>query len=181
MKIWQLDIEADKYKCLELADKKDWDLFDNFDGRTQFESWYPIKVDFIKSAKKKKIPDAIYLSPSAPVFNNKSIEVLKKYMDGDVEFLSLGKLEDMEYYIINPIKVVDCIDQEKSEFQRFSDGRIMWCNQYSFVAEKVKGLHIFRILEVPRALILVSDEFKQKTENSKLEGFIFKELWDSEK
>ena len=86
------------------------------------------------------------------------------------------------YYAINVVQVIDCIDYKKAECIRFkSSNRVMDFTKYAFKPEMVKGKHIFKIPEHPRAYVLVSDEFRNRVLNSGLEGFHFEELWDSEK
>nr|WP_159036303.1 hypothetical protein [Clostridium botulinum] len=41
--------------------------------------------------------------------------------------------------------------------------------------------HIFKVCEYSKIFVFVSDEFKNLVESSGLKGFLFIEVWDSEK
>ena len=84
---------------------------------------------------------------------------------------------------MNVLNVVDCLDYEKSEFEYSprNSNKIIGFKKFAFKFDKVIGHHIFKIPETLRADIFISDELKQKIENSGLKGFKFIEMWDSEK
>lgn len=172
--------DTDKYKVLNLADVVDMNKFDLFDGRKLKREWSPLKVEFFKS--KKKISDSPFLYISFLVINKESIMTLNNYFLDFVELLPLSYQNSVDnYFVVNVINIVDCLDHENSIFSRYDDGRIMLCDKYAFVKEKLIKNHIFKIPEFPRAHIFVSDDFKSAVEDSELTGFIFKEVWNSEK
>lgn len=90
------------------------------------------------------------------------------------------KNSEKEFYLINIIRVIDCIDYEKSVVKLFSDGTIMCFKKYAFIESKVSGLDLFKIKDEPVRMPFVSDEFKNAVDAAGLEGFKFKLVWDSE-
>lgn len=154
--------------------------FENIDGRSLQDSWNPVEIKVVKSKKKKILSDSPYLNAAAPIFSQKAVEVLNEFLDDSVELLDLNHQKSDKFYLINVVKVLDCIDHSKAEFRRFPNGRIMWCEKYAFHPEKVIGQHIFKIIDTPRGLVLVSDEFRDKVLENNLTGFIFEEVWNSD-
>jgi len=93
-----------------------------------------------------------------------------------VELLPISYSEP--HYLIN---VIDALDMEKSEFKRYDDGRIMFCTKYVFKEEVIGNNIVFKIPQFPSAHIFVTEEFVKQVEENDLKGFVFEELWDSEK
>ncbi|MET3289317.1 UNVERIFIED_CONTAM: hypothetical protein ABID98_001887 [Brevibacillus sp. OAP136] len=82
--------------------------------------------------------------------------------------------------IINVVNVIDSVGYGKADVKRFaSSGRIMRFNRHAFFTERIKNQHIFKIPELPKAYIFVSDEFRKRALKAELAGFQFIETWDS--
>lgn len=175
MKIWHLGADVNNFDNLTLIKEK-WSVL-KFDGTKRFDTWTPIAVRVIEDRKKTDIPG---FSPGIPVLSPRAIEVLKDLMGDKVEILPL-RCRKGEYYAINVIDVLNCIDYEKAEFERFeSSGRIMLFNKYVFKSECVKGKHIFKIIDETKRRPFVSDEFRNRALENELVGFKFELVWDSE-
>lgn len=148
-----------------------------FDGTKRSDTWVPIDVQVIEDRRKSDTPG---LSSGVPVLSPRAIEVLKDLMGDKVEILPL-RCRKGEYYAINVLDVLDCIDYEKAEFERFeSSGRIMLFNKYAFNPDCVNGKHIFKIVDEPVRRPFVSDEFRNRVLDNELVGFKFDLVWDSE-
>lgn len=180
MKIWELRVDADKFYCLTLVNDQEWNKFANmFDGRKLEASWEPFDVRIIDEKKRKKMGDALYLSPNVPVLNLKALDAINDLIQSYVEILPLYS-ENGVLYALNVINIIDCIDYENAEFERYPDtGKIMWCKKYAFNKEALEGQHIFKTIDTPRSRALVSDEFRDRVQNKKLKGFEFVEVWSS--
>ncbi|MCM0759876.1 hypothetical protein M7775_15055 [Sporomusa sphaeroides DSM 2875] len=176
MRIWHLDADVNNFDNLTTLKQKDWETL-RFDGRKLFETWKPLAVRVIED---RKISDTPGLSSGAPVLSPRAISVLQELVGDTVEVLPLI-CSSGEYYVINVLDVVDCIDYEKAEFKRYEhSGRIMRFIKYAFKSECIKGKHIFKIVDEPVRRPFVSDEFRNKVIESGLEGFEFELVWDSE-
>ncbi|CVK19389.1 imm11 family protein [Sporomusa sphaeroides] len=176
MKIWHLIADVDNFENLTTLKQEDWEKL-RFDGKKLIDTWTPLAVRVIKDSKKSDTPG---LSSGAPVLSLKAISILKDLIDDVVEVLPLV-CSGGEYYIINVLDVVDCIDYERADFERYkSSGRIMLFNRYAFKPECVKGKHLFKIVDEPVRRPFVSDEFRNRVIESGLEGFKFEQVWDSE-
>ncbi|WP_407712621.1 imm11 family protein [Clostridium botulinum] len=87
-----------------------------------------------------------------------------------------------DYSVINVTNVKDCVDYEKAEVKRFKGSdKIFRFIKYAFKPESIKNEHIFKVCEYSKIFVFVSDEFKNLVESSGLKGFLFIEVWDSEK
>lgn len=175
VKIWHLGADVNNFDNLTLINEK-WSIM-RFDGTKRANTWIPVSVQIIEETKKSDTPG---LSSGVPVLSLRAIKILEDILRDSVEILPL-KCKNEEYYAINVIDVLDCIDYEKSKFEKFeSSGRIMLFNKYAFNPECVKGKHIFKIIDEPVRRPFVSDEFRNRVLESELVGFKFDLVWDSE-
>jgi len=79
------------------------------------------------------------------------------------------------------LNVLDCLDHNKSVYSVFeSSKRIFLIDKHVFKEEIVKDVDIFKIADIPRSTIFVSDIFRDKVINSDLVGFKLDLLWDSD-
>lgn len=177
MKIWILDCDVDKYENLKWKGKIDLDYIYSFNGESKKENWRPIEVVRMYD---REYSNTVGLSPNIPVFDRKAVDELRELLNNDAEILPLT-CDDGDFFIINPIKVLDCIDYKRAEYKTFRDGkRIMSFKKYSFKEDIVSNNNIFRIIEEPLKRPFVSDEFRRKVMESGLSGFKFELAWDSD-
>ena len=152
----------------------------SFDGRSQKDKWEIPEVIRLEPEKGLMLSDAPGFYSHIPVFNGKAIDVLKKYLDQTSEILPLKNNED-KFYAVNIVKVLDCINYDKSEFKMFKDGkRIMRFKKYSFFVEIIDDNDIFKIIDEPLGNPFVTDNFRNAVLENGLTGFNFKLVWDSE-
>lgn len=178
MRIWHLDCNVDDYENLTWLNEIDLDEVQSYDGRNKLDGWKPLQVIRMYNRKYSNTPG---LSSHIPVFDKKAVDALKDLLENHAEILPL-ECKDGEFYAINVIKVLDCIDYDKSEFKTFRDGkRIMRFKKYEFKEQIVAGKHIFKIVDEPLRRPFVSDEFRKRVIDCKLDGFKFDLVWDSDK
>lgn len=177
MKIWHLKTKANDFENLGWDDSVSIDEIRSYDGRSKKENWKPVRVKRLYDRNYSNTPS---LSSHVPVFDKVAVNTMKSLISKSVEILPL-LCEDGEFFAINVINVIDCIDYDNSSYEMYDHGkRIMCFNKYAFIEEKVKGKHIFKIIDEPRRSPFVSDEFKKLVEESNLTGFKFVLVWDSE-
>lgn len=180
MKIWKMLSDANNYDNFNMCDEKEWHRFQEykFDGRTLKEIWKPFKVKEIEEMKTGDLP---CLSGSLPVFSKKAVKCLSDFFKDNGEILPI-LYDKGEYYIINITNIKDCVDYNKSDVKRFkSSGKVMRFIKYTFIPERVMDEHIFKIDGYSHGCVFVSDKFKNAVESSGLQGFLFEEVWNSEK
>lgn len=177
MKIWILDCDVDHYENLTWKGQLDIDYIQSFDGTKKTENWSPMKVQRMYDREFSNTPG---LSPHIPVFDEKAICVLGDLLAGNAEILPLD-CEDGNFYAINVINVMNCIDYEKSQYKTFRDGkRIMRFTKYVFTEKKIEGANLFKTQDEPLKRPFVSEEFRKRVVDNNLTGFKFELAWDSE-
>ena len=111
-----------------------------------------------------------------------AIEKIRSVL-GNFELLSLD-CDFGDYWAINVLDVLDCIDYENAEFVRFSKKneneipRIMTFIKYAFHLEKLRNNHIFKVIDCPKAAIFVDDVFVKEVAKHNITGFKFKLVWE---
>lgn len=176
MKIFRLEANVDDYNYFGFINENHWD--DKvFDGKELLNNWVSPKVKLYRT-KKYPLGDIVSLTTLNPAINVNVIEILKDIFCNNVELLPI--VFDEQYYLMNVINLLDALDEEKSEFKRYSSGKIMYCTKYVFREDIIRNIHIFKIPQFPKTDILVTEGFVKLVQDNNLKGFEFEELWDSE-
>ena len=175
-----IDFEA----CRLISKVERYDMYFNFDGSSKEKSWWPRIMERLNEAP--KLGDYIsHLDGDVIILEKKAIDKLKPIM-GNIEILPL-KCPFGDYWAINVLDVLKCIDYEKSEFDLLSDeledGRpdIMCFSKYEFIKEKIQGYNIFKIIDKPGSAIFVNDTFVDEVKKHGITGFQFDLVWQDEK
>jgi len=180
LKVWSMENDVDNFDYLGLKNVDDWEIindFYEFNGKSIARTWNPI--DVVVDVE-NKIGDSLYLFPGGPVFSERAVEVLWEFLEDKAEILPI-KFTKGNYFIINTTNVLQAVDIERSNVIRFqSSGRIMMFESIEFIKEKVVNQSIFKIIELPKSLVFVSDLFKEKVMKNNLSGFKFTEVWKFE-
>lgn len=179
IKVFQLETNSSDYEVLALRDDGDWaSLRGCFSGEKMSESWVPLDVEILveendQKAKKNDIPS---LSPGIPVFTKRAADALGTLLTSNGELLPLGSPVG-EYYAFNVTNIIDALNVERSDVKRFGSGKIMRVNKYEFFREKVVGEVIFKIPQLRRSHIFVTDVFLNAVQKMDLHGIVLKEVW----
>jgi hypothetical protein len=80
------------------------------------------------------------------------------------------------FFVIHVMETIDCLDTDRSEVKRFSDGGIMRVIRYAFNDEMLIGKHIFKLPRECGGELIVDDEFRQAVERNSLNGLDLQEL-----
>jgi hypothetical protein len=177
MKIWHLDFELDEFDNLVPVEELSLDEIQSFNGSSKMKLWKPIAV---KKMEDKELSNAPGFYSHIPVFDKIALDAVKDLIKDGAETLPLLCTEG-EFYAINVIEVLDCINYNKAKFKTFRDGkRIMRFIEYEFIKNVVNRKHIFKIIDEPLRRPFVSDEFRQRVIDYNLKGFKFELVWDSE-
>ena len=90
------------------------------------------------------------------------------------------KLQE-NFILINNLFVIDCLDNEKTEYEYFEKD-IIGVEKYSF--KQLDYPPLFQIT-LPNGYVelfyFVTDEFIKIINDNDIKGFLFEEVWDSEK
>ena len=180
MKIWKMDFELDRYDNFRPKEKWTIEEIKSFDGRGHFNSWHTIQLERLEPEKGLPLSDAPGFYSHIPVFSERAVLVLKKYIDNNAEILT-ARYNEKNYYIINVTNVLNCINFEESEYKTFPEGnRIMVFEKYAFIKEKVIDQDLFKVREETVKRPFVSDAFRDSVINNGLTGFSFELVWECE-
>jgi hypothetical protein len=100
-------------------------------------------------------------------------------------FVLIGKngrpMKNACYCVANPLRMVDCLDREKSDFTAHDDGEVMFVDHLYVLPDEIPDDAIFfRLGEQPRYILFRSD-FVQRIEQAGLTGLTLtpmgEEIW----
>ena len=111
------------------------------------------------------------------VLNHKAKSKLEDLILPYCELLPL-ELEGEEFYLLNPVVVLDCLDLKKCQTKKIPPLYNEKITKYVFERERDYP-SVFRIKNEPRKYI-VTEEFVKRLEENAFVGYVLNELWDSE-
>lgn len=179
MKIWKMNADVNHYAWVRT--KEEWSLskVQMFDGRSFKNTWIQDEIEVQDNKAALETGDMPLFYTHLPVISNRVKEKIEGLISEAVEFLPVTK-EEEKFWVINILKVLDCVDMDNSLFKKLSTGKIIWFTKYEFIPEKIQSEHIFKISNLKLSLVFVSDVFKKVIEESGFKGFEFTLVWDSE-
>jgi len=118
----------------------------HFIGETMSSEWSPPELTVLN--KSKPLKDFISFELTAPPVSQRAKEALEPLIGLYCEFLPLIRLKNIDYYAINVLHVVDCIDREKSKilYSPVDPERILTVSEYRFIESKIPDVPIFKAL-----------------------------------
>ena len=180
MKVFQLRADSEKYASLEFMSETDSKaVLRCFDGTPLAKNWVPLEMTRSASVEEHDLDLSDFpalLSASAPVFSRRAWETLAPLIhDQSEELPFVVRAED--FVLLNVLQIADALDEANSEVMRFSDGRIMDVERYVFHPDVVSGLTIFKIPQMRRSHVMVTEPFVEAVRGADLKGFDFELLW----
>jgi hypothetical protein len=187
MQLWKIGYEANEYNILTFVDDR---LLTEekgiYDGRSKIKDWE--EISFKRQDSSGVAGTNVFWSVmDMPIVDEKVLNIIQSAVKNEIEILPI-KIEDKEYsdkqfFIINVVNKLDCIDFDRSKYKTFADKeRIMWFTEYVFKDEVIRNQDIF-IAEGDATLrsVYISNTLKELLENEDIKGFIFELIYDSEK
>ena len=182
MQVYIIEPLSNEYQNLITIEEGDWDIFDRFNGKPLRCKWRPVSVKVLRDDEQNKdlpVSDFPSFLSHVPCFSRKAIEALTQLLLPNGEILPLV-CDEGEYFAYNVTTVLNCLDEEKSEAVRFDEGGILDIVKHEFEFSKVIHAVIFKIPQIPLMDVFVTNEFVSKVKESGLQGFEFREVWNSE-
>jgi hypothetical protein len=94
-------------------------------------------------------------------------------MIGDAAELLPLQCEEGDFYLLNVLQVLDCLDRERSDITYWDDGSIRSVRRFAFQASCLDDKHIFKLPLHNYSRIYVSQLFKDSVEQQALKGLRF--------
>ena len=156
------------------------DRLNLFDG-TPRNGKYPVPEGIRNRVGKEKrsnvLPDFTHIGLTPiPTFSERAVQALGDMLSRNGELAPIKMDEAMQYYGFNPTRVVNVVDEEKSNIAYFSDGGLMDIDHYVLRPDVKELPPIFRIPQLVENTTYVSDEFIARVNECKLTGFRFQPL-----
>lgn len=179
MAIYRLDPDNDRFHNFALADESDAAIYHRFNGTPLGDEWKSLEIMAVDTDDELAQLGDHALLGTIPVFSERAIASLADTLKANGEALPLV-YSRQPYFAFNVTSVVDALDEGLSKLQRFSSGRVMSIDEFVFRPESVRGRSIFKIPQLPRAFVFVTDDFVDRVRAAGLQGFDFHEVWRHE-
>ena len=174
MNIYILRSDYDKYQSFCFRNEADAEVASRFNGKP-IPDWEPVPVE-PDEEDGDHLPASDFpslLVSHMPIFSQRAVDELGDILEPNGQLLPLDYNRGL-YYAYNVTKLVNALDEERSEIVRFSTGRIMDIKRYAFVRDELdEGLTIFKLLPTPLLRVFVTDRFVKAVEEAGLTGFKF--------
>jgi hypothetical protein len=176
--VYKLGYDFDRVTAFALADQASSGFFYQFDGRSLAHAWVPPVVHPADTAEDDaQLADCTVLG-TVPLLSERAAEVLHPIIAGISELLPV-RYPRRALFVLNVLETADCLDEVHSKMERFPTGRVMRIDHYVFDPEKLPKAGIFRLSQLPRGALYVTDRFVGAVQESGLTGFEFTPLWSS--
>ena len=160
----------------------DHEVLWSLNGISRRATWRPMPVARLlvdDEGEPRAEADLPWLGVNVLVLHERAAGLLAPVLERHGELLPLS-CPDAELWLFNVLSVVDALDEENSEMVRFDDGDILDVERYGFRAEAAAGLALFKVPQLLRGPLFVSDEFVDAVEAAGLTGPEFTHLWSSD-
>lgn len=185
MNVYELAPAPDLYQHFVLVREEQWsDLTSRFDGMPIGSAWTPFEVALLRDDTedhRNRWPSDFPTLGTIPVFSQRAVEALQTMLTDNGELLPLycKDCEGGNYFAYNVTRVVDALDEARSQLKYFKDGGIMRVVRYEFRPDQLMDAVIFKIPQQRRSRVFVTDTFVQRAHAAHLVGFDFRPVWSA--
>jgi hypothetical protein len=179
MKVYILDADPDEFRGIYYAKKRGGVEFTKlFDGS-------PMKPFSEKRAEFRFVPrrlpkgDTPSFTSNIPVFNRNAVNALYDMLEPNGELLPII-CEGENYFLFNVTRLINALDEDSCDLERFDDGRIMDIDRYSFFKDRLRGTVVFKLPQDSLGWVYVTDPFVMRVKATGLRGFKFPLVWSSD-
>ncbi len=182
LRVYEFSV-VEGYEWVRPIAEEDFELFRQFDGTPCLDRWRPIPVGLVKEDEhgQRFAPSEFpWLGEHAPIMKPSAAACIRGCVPGDEAELLPLLCEEVELTLLNPLRVVDALDLERSTMVRYpSSGRIMTVKSLVFEAVKIDGLTVFRVPELLRTAVFVTGPLVDAVTDAGFEGVGFNLLWET--
>jgi len=156
----------------------DFDYYAFLEGRP-FEGQIPKQLKLYIRKGEEKLPQASLLGGSLSwlIFSESLVDYWWPMIKDDVQvfdapvYYKNGK-RVKGYKIINPVRVIDCIDWDKTKERRREDGTILGIGKIYIIAKKIGEHHIF-MPDKCKYTVIVSEKLAKSLAGKNFNGIAF--------
>jgi hypothetical protein len=163
-------------RCLEYR----YDDFENMDMSDYLNKYFsgqplPPRWRFPKHTignRNAPLNDFVQGYTQAPFVSECAKAVLASTLGNEAEFVSIGKIGDRNYHVMNVLNTVDCLDHAASRILWSSDGRVLSVGSAVFRADEIPRSYIFRVPE-DNVNLYVTERFVSLVRKHRITGVGF--------
>lgn len=186
MKVLRVNSELDKIQNILPAEDYEFEVL-SFNGQPKLEGWTKKRFFVFNPLKKRKNFFILGSDGGALAMDEKAAIELAEFWSLAGELLPIYLETGEELFILNVLEVCNCLDQERTKFDYYSDGTRGRVLAPVFHIDRWPESSIFKIPELIRTHVLTyvdvkgsEDEFYTAYKNSGLSGLRFEEMFSSE-
>jgi hypothetical protein len=155
-----------------------------FDGRARAGSWIPIEMRSVNvdeyGRRREKSDFPACSGGDMLLVRQRGVDLLGDVLRVDGELLPLNCVDGEPLWTFNVTTLLDCLDERRSTLLRMPDsGKIIRVKVPVFRMEALAAstARVFKVTQMPRGLIYVTDEFANRVASLPLRGIEFKQVW----
>jgi hypothetical protein len=111
-----------------------------------------------------------------PVMSKRAWDTLSPLIRYCCEPLAIVHPSGKPFYLVHVMDTLDCLDFDRSDVKRYTDGGVMRIVRYSFKRGMLNGKHIFKLRRDIGGELLVDDDFRIAVECHGLKGLVFRQV-----
>ena len=177
MHVYRVVYALDSCAHLVCVDPDDEARLEDLDGTPTAKQWRPVQVSWDTFGGTRPPCDATEVA-GVPILSDRAVNSLNGLLTGRVELLLLALEGNKMGYALNLTRFSDALDEERSEVDRFEDGRIMVIDRAVFRSDRLVGETIFRLSGDRKGDVYVTDRFVRAVEEAGISGFMFELVWN---
>jgi len=163
------------------VDEADHEVFRGLDGTPRRDRWKPVRV-YRLTESPTGAPlaesDLPWLASHVLVLREKAVAAFPALTDHG-ELLPL-ECPDADLWVFNALRLIDAVDENASTLVRFSSGRILNIERHVFHPDRVQDVEVFKLPQMPRGWLYVTDDFVSRAASAGLRGVGFEQVWEQE-
>ena len=171
MDVYTLEADANRVRGFDTVHPDGIDRLQPFDTSPMAPTWRPVEV-FVHEEELALPASDFFQLLGGYVFSERAVEALGDLLLGRGELLELDYAEAV-YFIFNVTRLVDALDEERSEILYLPSGGVMVIERYEFIPERLVGETVFKLPQTPETYAYVTDPFLRRVEEAGLTGFLF--------
>ena len=178
MKIYEPRVRPGFEWALPVRDA-DHEYLWRLDGTSRRATWRPMPIARLAvddAGEPLAEADLPWLGGHVLVLRERAAVTLAPLLDRYGELLPLA-CPDADLWLFNVLTVVDALDEDNSELVRFDDGDILDVARYEFRADVAAGMAVFKVPQLLRGPLFVSDQFVEAVATAGLTGPEFIQRW----
>ena len=151
-----------------------------FEGQPRSNLWRPVKMKRLKIDRRRPLKASDFPSCSGGdmfILSQVAKDKIGSYLEQYGELLPLA-CDDGDFWTLNVTRLVDALDESSSQLLRGSDtGEILMIHKHVFRPSGLEQAQLFKLPQVLRGLIYVTDPFVDMIKASGLKGLEFVKVW----